>query len=192
MRRGVRAGGSPSPQEPVRRGGRVTGCLPWGVAPGRVPAGPGCGGGCSRLSCRPGLGCSAGRRCRGVRAARRSEPLSFLLRLFATQGPRGASGSATTALIPGPPRGPVAVAPTVRLARVLAHACSRVTAPSELQPHGVRARPSGATPRGKWGNHMGLDKGEGFRRDSGTPNLAAGQGRKPYYRKNEKSRVYRK
>lgn len=43
VRRGVRAGGSPSPQERSRRGGRVTGCLPWGVAPGRVPAGPGRG-----------------------------------------------------------------------------------------------------------------------------------------------------
>lgn len=51
VRRGMRAGGSPSPRERARRGGRLTGCLPWGVAPGRVPAGPG-----SRSPCRPGRG----------------------------------------------------------------------------------------------------------------------------------------
>ena len=63
VRRGVRAGGSPSPQERAWRGGRVTGCLPWGVAPGRVPAGPGRGVGCSSVSrspCRPGRASCAG------------------------------------------------------------------------------------------------------------------------------------
>jgi hypothetical protein len=41
----VRAGGSPSPRERARQGERVTGYLPWGVAPGRAPAGLGCVGG---------------------------------------------------------------------------------------------------------------------------------------------------
>lgn len=45
------------PLRSARKGGRVTGCLPWGVAPGRAPAGlgwKGSGGSCLSLAFGPG------------------------------------------------------------------------------------------------------------------------------------------
>lgn len=147
VRRGVRAGGSPSPLERARRGGRVTGCLPWGVAPGRVPAGPGRAGpgrvgprrwlllGLS-LALHAGRG---GRSARGVASAGLGPPAAgspFLScfvcyrRSACVELPAPRQLHSRLARVHRGAPGSLSRTPSDSPARGLAHACSRVTTPS--------------------------------------------------------------
>lgn len=89
----MRAGGRPSPPERARKGGRVTGCLPWGVAPGRAPAELGWAESVAAapglsLAFRPGRGFrSRGLLAEGVRLLAAVSPFLFLLGL--SKRPRG-------------------------------------------------------------------------------------------------------